>query len=120
MNIGMNQKTGRALSDYDHLSQSITKILTTPIASRIKRRTVGSLVPDLIDDPTNEHSVILLYAATATALMLHEPRFRLTRVQLVVNADNPGESTLELDGVASLGGLKSATSISASVFNGGA
>lgn len=106
MSTGMNLNSGRTLSDMEHIRQSVTKILTTPIGSRIKRRTFGSLFPDLIDQPINDYTVILLYAATATALLQHEPRLRLTQAQLAVNPDVPGSSTLEITGVANINGRR--------------
>jgi phage baseplate assembly protein W len=114
----MNGNTGRSLSNLDHLRQSITKILTTPVGSRIKRRPFGSLLPELVDYPTNDTTVIQLYAATATALLQNEPRLRLTRVQLAVNADEPGESTLEIDAIENVGGGRRAVSLSVPVFQG--
>ncbi len=35
---GMSAETGKALEGLEHLKQSITDILTTPIGSRIMRR----------------------------------------------------------------------------------
>ena len=46
---GMHMGTGRAVADIEHLRQSISDILTTPMGTRIERRTYGSMVPDLID-----------------------------------------------------------------------
>ncbi|CAI0906396.1 Uncharacterised protein [Serratia quinivorans] len=40
---GMNTNSGRAVEDIDHIRQSISKILLTPIGSRITRRPFGSL-----------------------------------------------------------------------------
>jgi phage baseplate assembly protein W len=66
---GLNVITGRAISGLDHLYQSIGQILSTPLASRIKRRPFGSDIPDLIDAPNNGATRTRLYAAIATALM---------------------------------------------------
>lgn len=82
MSLGMNADSGRWISDIDHLRQSVRKILTTPIGTRVERREFGSLVPDLIDTPLNDQFHLLIYAAVATALMQHEPRIKLERVQL--------------------------------------
>ncbi|WP_071058133.1 GPW/gp25 family protein [Pelistega sp. MC2] len=82
MSLGMDANTGTWLSDIDHLQQSIKKILTTPIGTRVERREFGSLVPDLVDRPVNQEYPLLVYAAIATALMHHEPRLKLERMQL--------------------------------------
>lgn len=94
---GMNNSTGAALSQREHLAQSIADILTTPLGSRIMRRDYGSLLPRLIDQPFNGGTRLQLYAATAIALMRWEPRIRLTRVQLS-NANMAGAVVLDLEG----------------------
>ncbi|WP_028206612.1 GPW/gp25 family protein [Paraburkholderia nodosa] len=94
---GMHATTGRATTGLAHLCQSITKILTTPLGSRIKRRDFGSELPDLIDAPNNDTTRVRLYAATATALMRWEPRLRLTRVQLATEANEVGQGVQYVD-----------------------
>lgn len=95
--LGMNADTGRALTDRQHLAQSIADVLSTPIGSRVMRREYGSYLPDLVDWPHNGPTRLQAYAATAMALMRWEPRIRLTRVQLSLG-DQPGESVLDLEG----------------------
>lgn len=94
---GMNASSGRAISDRQHLVQSVADVLTTPIGSRVMRREYGSNLPDLIDWPLNGATRLQAYAATAMALMRWEPRIRLSRVQLSLG-DQPGEAVLELEG----------------------
>lgn len=96
--MGLNMTTGRAVTDHDHLVQSITQILTTPVGSRIMRREFGSLLPELLDHPFNDATAMLLYAASATALIRQEPRLRLTRVQLQPSDQDPGRSDLIIHG----------------------
>ena len=50
---GMNNLSGKPVADIAHLSQSIADILTTPLGTRLERRTYGSLLPELIDHPDN-------------------------------------------------------------------
>lgn len=78
----MNRITGAAITELDHIKQSISDILSTRVGTRIARREYGSQVPDLIDQPFHGATTLRLYAATAMALMRWEPRIRLTRVQL--------------------------------------
>jgi len=78
--IGMNRTTGTRLSGIDHLRQSITDILTTPIGSRVMRRDYGSRLFELTDSPANPSHVIEVFAAIAEALDNWEPRFKLSRV----------------------------------------
>ncbi|EKM0775929.1 baseplate assembly protein, partial [Escherichia coli] len=51
--IGMSQSNGKAITDTDHLRQSVRDILLTPQGSRIARREYGSLLSALIDQPQN-------------------------------------------------------------------
>lgn len=92
---GMNLNTGRAVADLDHLRQSIRDILTTPIGTRLERRTYGSLLPELIDHPDNGTTRVRIYAAVGTALMRWEPRVRLSRVA-ITSGPQPGQATLDL------------------------
>ena len=68
----MNRTTGETVTGVEHLRQSIVDVLTTPLGTRIERRTYGSLVPDLIDQPDNQTTRLRLYAAVASALMRWE------------------------------------------------
>ena len=104
---GMNLNTGRAVADLDHLRQSIRDILTTPIGTRLERRTYGSLVPDLIDHPDNNASQVRLFSAVASALLRWEPRFRLTRVGVQRDAERPGGADGGQQGNAQLYGCSS-------------
>lgn len=96
--IGLNRFTGQALEGLDHLRQSITDILTTPLGSRVMRRDYGSLLPSLIDQPDNAATHLRVYAATAAALMRWEPRLRLTRIAMLSGL-RPGQVVLDLEGL---------------------
>lgn len=96
--MGMNAATGRSLSGLPHIQQSINDIIMTPICSRLQRRSYGSEVPELIDQPLNGATRLRLYAATAYAVALWEPRINLTGLQLT--RDTSGEIALLLQGTA--------------------
>jgi uncharacterized protein len=109
---GMNATTGRAITDLDHLYQSIAKILTTPLASCVKRRPFGSALPDLVDAPFNGATRTRLYAAVATALMKWEPRVTLTRVQLATEGSGGAdEQVIDLEGYTAESGDAVRTSV---------
>lgn len=85
---GMSRTTGAALGGFDHLRQSVTDILTTPIGSRVHRRDYGSRLMSLVDRPMNQSLVSEMVAATAEALDRWEPRLRLEQIQInAVTAD---------------------------------
>lgn len=96
--IGMDAQNGCHLSGLAYLRQSLTDILTTPIGSRVMRRHYGSEVPELIDQPLNSATTLRIYAATAHAVMLWEPRITLSAVQL--EHSQTGQATLILEGIA--------------------
>lgn len=109
---GMNATTGRAITGLDHLYQSVAKIVTTPLASCVKRRTFGSEGPDLIDAPGNGATTTRLYAAIATALMRWEPRLTLTRVQLATDeSTTDGVHVVDIEGYTTETGDAVSTSV---------
>ena len=55
---GMNEKTGKYLSDVEYLKQSIKTIITTRIRSRVMRRNFGSNVFNRIDNPISRLKII--------------------------------------------------------------
>lgn len=95
--VGMSRNTGERTTGVAHLEQSVVDILTTPIGSRLERRTYGSLLPALIDAPDNPRTRLRCYAAIASALMNWEPRLRLTRVGLQPGS-RPGQAQLVVEG----------------------
>ncbi len=80
---GMNINTGRTISDMEHLRQSITNILSTPIGSRIMRRDYGSRLFKRLDAPLTGELLAEIYADVVEALFSYEPRFEVTNVSVV-------------------------------------
>lgn len=93
----MNVETGMPLQGIEHLRQSISDILTTPIGSRIMRRTYGSLAFELIDWAANATGEMLLKAVCADALAKWEPRLRLRRIALS-QVNLSGGVEIDIDG----------------------
>jgi phage baseplate assembly protein W len=81
----MNMNDGHPLDELDHIRQSIIKIVTTPIGSRVMRRDYGSMIPELIDAPINDRIRLLVMAATATAVIKWEPRVRPAKTSLIID-----------------------------------
>lgn len=91
----MSRNTGLSLSsEADQIRQSIQDILTTPIGSRIMRRSYGSLLPKMIDAPFNEITRLQLFAATATALIQWEDRVNIESISIAPVSD--GKFVLDL------------------------
>lgn len=90
-------QTGRASGGAAHLRQSIRDILTTPLGSRVMRRTYGSRLFELVDAPMTAETISAIVAASAEALDRWEPRYRVRRIQVSAAAED-GRISLDLDG----------------------
>lgn len=99
--LGMNQQTGAALTDTDHIRQSVRDILVTPLGSRIARRDYGSLIFKLMDQPQNDATRLQVMAATYSALSKWEPRITLDTIGITSAFD--GSMDVELTGQRSDG-----------------
>lgn len=97
---GLDPDTGGAVAGDDHLRQSIKDILTTPIGTRVMRRTYGSRLFALIDSPMTGR-VAAIVAAAAEAISAWEPRVKLQKVEVV----DGGPGFLDLNLVVILNGL---------------
>lgn len=95
--VGINRRTGRIVSDWAHVCQSIGDLLSTPYLTRVMRREYGSAVPDVIDKPLTNASLLEFYVAAAEALDRWEPRFSLDKIELV-SATRGGRIELALEG----------------------
>ena len=100
--MGMNALNGRNLTGLDHLKQSISDILNTPIGSRVMRRDYGSRLFELIDAPLNRETLVDIYAAVAEALMKWEDRLVLSAVD--VTGAVVGQVVLRITGKYKLDG----------------
>lgn len=95
--VGLDRRTGAVLTDIAHLRQSVTDILTTPIGSRVMRRDYGSQIPELVDQPMVETTLLRLYVAAAEALRRWEPRFDIQEIEFA-SASSSGRAELRLTG----------------------
>lgn len=92
--MGMNAGTGRTLTGSKHIGQSIGRILSTPLGSRVMRRNFGSVVPDLVDQPMTPATILRLYSAAVVAIREWEPRVKVGNVTRAVG--NAGEFILDI------------------------
>jgi len=95
---GMDRNTGKPLDGNAHLAQSIGDILSTAMGSRVMRRDYGSMLFDLIDQPLNGATRLLVYASTAIALRRWEPRLKLRRVQMTAPDGATGAAVITIEG----------------------
>ena len=95
--MDLDHLTGEAIGGWQHVVQSIETLLSTRIDTRVFRREFGSRVPEHIDAPMNDQTVLSLYVAAAEAIEIWEPRFEPRSVVLEAGPD--GHAQLRLDGV---------------------
>ena len=93
---GVDATSGGPVAGAAHLRQSIRDILTTPIGSRVMRRTYGSRLFELVDAPLNAENIARIIAAAAEAIDVWEPRYRVRHI--AVAAAGEAHVSLDLDG----------------------
>ncbi|CAG9297581.1 GPW/gp25 family protein [Celerinatantimonas diazotrophica] len=93
---GMNRYTGKTLSGIDHLKQSIMDILTTPVGSRVMRRTYGSNLYAHVDAPMNMATRLDIFTDTVDALSNWEPRIAVEKIE--VTSASRGQFVLSITG----------------------
>lgn len=77
----INKNNGRTLlSEQESIQQALADIITTPIGSRIMRREYGSLIFELLDQPTNDSLVLKCYSAIYTAVSRWEDRISISAI----------------------------------------
>ena len=86
---GINRRTGKLLTDLDHVRQSVEVIFTTHIGSRVMRRTFGSAVPPLLmRQNLTAEALALFFFAIKVAIDLWEPRLLVQQVLYPVPANS--------------------------------
>ncbi|NBN62785.1 GPW/gp25 family protein [Pannonibacter tanglangensis] len=96
--VGINAVTGELLTDWDHVHQSIAKLVATRIGTCVMARDLGSDVAALVDSKMTQRMVLELYRAAAEAIFAEEPRF-LPRAPSITRATASGEITLSIGGI---------------------
>ncbi len=90
---GMDWNTGQLLSGIEHIHQSISDILLTPVGSRVMRRDYGSRLLDWLGFPALSQYILQMYSEIARVLKRWEPRISLQQVQAIM-PDNHAEGVV--------------------------
>lgn len=95
----MNERNGRHISLIDHVQQSIRNILFTRIGTRVEREEYGSLLPELLDMPLTDITLLRCNAAVILAIARWEPRYQIEHAQTqVVPQDGSLAVQIQLSG----------------------
>src|SRR6056297_1251712 len=81
--VGLNAATGGILEGWPHVVQSLQDIFTTRFGARVMREWYGSFVPGLLGRNITPNEVTPWFAAVTSAIEQWEPRYRVTRIQIV-------------------------------------
>lgn len=92
VSVGIDNRTGKVISGWEHVEQSIMRGMATRFHERGLRRWVGCYVPHLLGELATLQNILRFYGAIATFLDLWEPRFRVAEVRLV-NSDGSDAHT---------------------------
>ncbi|MGL5447440.1 MAG: baseplate assembly protein [Rhabdaerophilum sp.] len=92
MRAGMDERTGRLVTGWDHVLMIIRRCLSTRPATLVLRRPIGSDVPGLQDQNMSAETILRHYIAIARALSplnpnWGEPGFRLRSMQVELAAN---------------------------------
>lgn len=95
--FGIDRETGKPLTGWPHVAQSLGVIFTTRFGDRVMRRWVGSLVPNLLGENMTTSTFVKFFAAVGAALEF-EPRVRLIQVfPLSVSRTGAAEIRMEVE-----------------------
>ncbi len=92
---GMCRHTGKPLSGWDHIRQSLDVLFTTRVGTRLERRPFGSSGPNLVDKPITSETVLDHFVSIAEAIDQFEPRVTLDGFG-IIEADEGGRASIEV------------------------
>jgi uncharacterized protein len=96
--VGIDRETGGTLTDWAHVLQSLGDIFTTRFGERVLREYYGSAIPKLLGQQLTPREVVPYFAAICAAIEMWEPRFRVTKID-VLSVTRTGRLSLFIDGV---------------------
>lgn len=95
--VGLDAATGRIITGWEHVLQSLSDIFTTGFGERVIREWYGSFVPNLLGQLITPREVAPFFVAITSAIEQWEPRFRVTEIR-VLKATREGALHFYVDG----------------------
>jgi phage baseplate assembly protein W len=98
---GMDRRTGKLLTGWQHVLQSLDVIFTTHFGQRVMRRWFGSFVPKILGENMTPSTVLRFWTAICIAIDTWEPRYRVIRIVPRGSSDQmlKGALGFEIEGV---------------------
>lgn len=93
--VGVDRHTGRVITGWKHVEQSILAIFMTRFHERVLRRWVGSFVPHLLGESNTDRTITHFCWAIMVSIELWEPNYRLRRVRIGNREDGTILSSVE-------------------------
>ena len=88
--VGIDSQTGKVLTGFAHVRQSLAVLFKTAFGERILRRRFGSLVPGLLGRENITVGALGRFAtAIVVAIELWEPRFKLKQITFPAERNPP-------------------------------
>ena len=81
VSAGFDAQSGRWITGWDHVVQSLQDIFTTAFGARVMREWYGSLVPQALGRPIARGTLLPVLASITSAIEQWEPRFRVISVE---------------------------------------
>jgi len=94
---GIDARTGRMLTGWAHVVQSVGILITTRIGDRVMRRYVGSVATLLLGKLVNRPNMLRLMQSIVVAIDLFEPRFKVMSIR-PTTLDRSGKVALVIEG----------------------
>lgn len=94
---GIDRETGKVITGWPHVVQSLGVIFTTGYGERVMREWFGSYVPYLLGQNLVPSTVVKFYVGLWTAIDAFEPRYRVTQFR-PLEVTRLGQIRLEMEG----------------------
>ena len=95
--VGLDRYGGGTVTGWMHVLQSIEVIFSTHFGERVVREWFGSFVPNLLGRNITPREVTPFFAAISSAIEQWEPRYRVTRVNLIGSEEELRAGRLHVD-----------------------